>query len=78
MKPAYDTGIDTLRAVVRYFDAQNEAFCQGFTPEQLVQLYRMSLASGWDFYPDQWTSRQISEALAGVVPRWDANERPVY
>lgn len=75
---AVRSGADTLRLVVQNMDGTREAFNDRFTLEQLVQVYRMQLASGWDFRPDQWTQRQVEEALAGRAPRWDDEERPLY
>jgi hypothetical protein len=71
-------GIEELRAAVLLFDNTRESFNLDFTAEELLQIARMQRASGWDFCPDQWTARQVREALKGVPPRWDENERPVY
>jgi hypothetical protein len=72
------TGGDELRLIVRNMDSTRESFNDSYTTEQLIQIYRMQLASEWDFYPDQWTARQVREALAGKVPRWTDDEKPLY
>lgn len=77
-KGRIETGADELRLIVRNIDATRESFLERFTAEELLQLFRMQLASGWDFYPDQWTARQVAEALRGVVPTWTDDECPVY
>jgi hypothetical protein len=76
-------GIDLLRLILGNLDHTREDFMlpatgAPFTVEQLLQIGRMHLLSGWDFYPDQWTARQVAEALAGKPPRWDDDERAVY
>ncbi len=70
-------GADELRLVVKAMDATREDFNLRFSAEQLVTIYKAMLASGWDFYPDQWTESQVQAALRGVVPKWDADERPI-
>jgi len=71
------TGIDELRDLVTAFNACREDFNTEFTTEQLLQLWRMWLATEADVYPDEWTAAQVTAALAGVVPRWDAQEHPI-
>ena len=76
----YDSqyAIDRLRALVRRWGSVNETMCQRFTLRELCDLDRMWMLSGWDFYPDQWTERQVREALKGRPPQWDDDERPKY
>jgi hypothetical protein len=77
-------GIELLRLILQNLNMCREDFMwpaparKPFTPEQLIQIGRMHLLSEWEFYPDQWTKRQVKEALEGKPPRWDANERPLY
>ena len=74
-----ESGIELLRRVVKLFDYCNETFNSRYTPEELMSLARICWASGWDFFPDQYTHRQLHEALKyGRLPTWDDNERPVY
>lgn len=74
-----DSAIDELRHIVKNYDSMNEDFNQHYDIKQLVTLHRAMLASGWDFYPDRdWTARQIDEALRGIVPMWDSDERPIF
>jgi len=72
------SGIEFLRSLVSYFDFQNESSNERFTIEQLVQLHKMALATDWDIYVDQWSARQIKEALQNIPPAWDDNQEPVY
>lgn len=76
--PDSQTGIENLRAMVALFNWCRESFLDQFSVEQLCALYRAYLASGWTILPDQWTPRQVADALRGVVPQWDDNEQPVY
>ncbi len=74
-----ETGIEHLRAVVAAFNNCRESFLDPFTPEQLLKLHDAWTATAWDFRPDQWSERQVREALRGVVPQWNAGgEEPVY
>lgn len=72
------TGAEELRLIVKNLDLTEEGFNDRFTAEQLLQLGRMHLACEWDIFPDDWTDRQVAEALAGKPPQWDGNEKPVY
>jgi len=72
------TGPEELRLIVSNMNYNNEGFNEHYTAEQLIQIYRMQIASGWDFWPDEWTTRQVKEALAGIVPQWNDNEEPIY
>jgi hypothetical protein len=71
-----DTGADELRLIVKNMGNCRESFLQAYSAEQLLMLFRMQLASGWDFYPDQWTHGQVAAALRGVAPTWDTDENP--
>lgn len=70
-------GIDELRAARNIFSYCNETFNQRFTTEELLAIAKAHRAAAWDFLPDTWTDQQIAEALRGIVPEWDENERPV-
>lgn len=72
------TGAEFLRLLVQNLNACNETFLDPFTAEQLIQIGRMHLTSPWDFSPDQWTNRQVREALKGIAPHWTEGERPYY
>jgi hypothetical protein len=72
------SGPEELRLCVKNMNATNESFNTQFTAEQLLQIHRMLLASGWDILPDEWTDRQVEEALNGKPPKWDKNECPIY
>jgi hypothetical protein len=77
-KPRERTGAEELRIIVRNLGITSESFNERFTAEQLIQIGRMQLACGWDFLPDRWKPRQVREALRGIVPAWDADEKPLY
>ncbi len=65
-------GIMQLRDVVHCFGDCNETFNTQWSFTQLIQLYRMMLASGWDYLPDQWTEEQVRDALVGIPPSFIA------
>lgn len=71
-------GVEELRRAVNLFDNCNEGFNQQFTAEELLILWRMYCVCGWDFAPDEWTDIQVENALNGIIPTWDKNERPMY
>lgn len=63
----------------------NEPFCEGcrgphtgmresfndlFTIAQLVNLWRALHLCEWDISPDEWSPRQVNEALCGIVPQF--------
>ena len=81
MTPAEFTArphIDHLRLMVRNLDHCNETFNQQFSYQELWLIHRAWMLSGWDIYPDQWSERQVREALNGRPPEWDDDERPKY
>lgn len=54
-------------------------FTDRFRAEELLKLWRAYRASGWDITPDRWAERQVLQVIDhGIVPRWDADQRPVY
>lgn len=63
-------GIDELRRAVRLFSNCNETFNQQYSAAELLLLADACVRSGWDFTPDEWDERQISEALLGTAPDW--------
>lgn len=79
-----ECGIDFLRTTVKLLNYCNETFNQQFTPEQIILLMRVhDRQKVWDFLPDQWSARQVKEALKyGKVPEWKENREgrtlPVY
>jgi hypothetical protein len=74
-----ESGIETLRKVVKLFDWCNESFNSTWTIEELIALAHICWDSGWDFFPDQYTERQLHEALKyGIKPNWDDHEKPKY
>ncbi len=74
-----ESGIEKLRRVVKLFDYCNESFNTTWTIEELLKLADTCWKSGWDFFPDQYTERQLYEALKwGILPQWDEREKPKY
>lgn len=72
------TSIQILRRLVQRFGCCREDFNDRFTVAELLLLDSAWSRSGWDIYPDQWTKRQVTEALRGIAPTWDDNERPTH
>lgn len=72
------TAIERLRAAVKLFDQCNEDFnCRFTTSIELLWIWDAHHRCGWDFYPDQWTERQILAALTCFeAPDWNADETP--
>lgn len=62
------TGMEELRLLVRNFDSNNESFNDRFTPEQLLNIHRAWMASGWDIYPDNWAPDQVYMAANYATP----------
>jgi len=78
---AYDAlaGVELVRAIADMSRWVSEDFWSGMSVEQVIAIGRAHRDSEWDFLPDQWSPRQVEEALAGIVPRWGGDdERPVY
>lgn len=75
-------GIDILRSAVKVLDYNNESFNQLFSAEELLKIVDINSQTGFDLFPDEWTSRQLEEALQGIVPQWREDEHgnltPIY
>jgi hypothetical protein len=78
MKQQAEYPIEELRRMVSAFSNCSESFLMRWTLPQLLQIWRAWDASAWDNTPDNWTARQIREALRGHAPKWDSNELPIY
>lgn len=78
MNKPLQTGMEELRLLVKNFNGCAESFLDRFSAEELITLHRISQQSDWDFQPDRWEERQVQEALQGIVPIWDDQERTVY
>lgn len=72
------SGVEELRLAVSNLDHTHEAFMDAFTAAELLQINRMLIKSRWEIFPDQWTKRQIREALAGAPPDWTDDGKPIY
>lgn len=67
-------GIEEMRKAVRLFNCLNETFNQKYSSEELLKIARACWASEYDILPDEWTSRQVKQALEGKVPAWEDND----
>lgn len=76
--PEYPSQIEFLRDLVAGFNSCREDSIDQFSTEDLINIYRCWMQCGWDYYPDNWTLRQITEAKRGICPDWDDNGKPVY
>lgn len=72
------TAPDKLRRMVRALDRWTESSIDRFTLPELVQIFRMCVASPWSYPVEDWTERQIAEALNGTPPNWSDNGEPVH
>lgn len=70
--------IEHLRLMVQNFNSVNETFNTRFSMLELLAIHRAWMLSEWDIFPDNWTPRQIKEALKGLPPQWDNDEKPNY
>lgn len=60
---AHETGIERLRIAVSIFDRCRESFLEPFSARDLLRIYDAHMQCEWDLYPDQWTDRQVDEAV---------------
>ena len=72
------TGMEKLRKAVRALNYCNESFLDRFTVTELLCIHDAWLKSDWDIVPDDWEDQQVTNALFGIVPQWDDNEKPIY
>jgi len=71
-------GIDKLRKMVNCFDYCRESFNERFSVKELSSIFDAQTKSDWCYLPDEWTERQVLDALKGIVPQWDEEGNPVY
>jgi hypothetical protein len=72
------SGIDFIRNMVGAFDYCNENFISQYSPEELIAIRKAWIACEWDIMPDQWTVRQVEDAIhEGKVPRFDDDGEPI-
>ena len=72
------TGMEKLRKAVSLFNNCNESFLDRFSEAELLCIYEAWSKSGWDITPDDWEEQQVTNALFGIVPQWDNDEKPLY
>ena len=72
------TAIEILRDMVAGFDRCDESFNDRFTLPELVRIWDAWAQCGFDYYPDQWSDRQVREALRGIAPNWDDRGAPAF
>lgn len=64
----FEHAIDEVRAIVKFYNWQNETFVQSFTTDELIQLHRYCMQSEkaysvLDDCPDLWSEKDLEEAL---------------
>lgn len=75
------TGIETLRLMVKNYDGYcGDGFLSQFSLDELVLIHRLWMKSGWDISPNEWSERQMHEALyQQIIPKWNSEtEEPEY
>lgn len=73
------TGVELLRLIVRNLDANRESVNALFTADQLIKLGLAQLHSDWDYPIENWTERQIREALQKrKPPQWSLDGQPLH
>lgn len=75
---AIKNSIDALRGAVNLFDHCNESFNLKYTADELLKIYFMHCFADDDYFPDQWTEKQVKQALKGHIPKWDQDDNPIY
>lgn len=70
-------GIDGLRNMVKQFNYCNETFLQKYSIQELIKIGKALSKIEWDYLPDQWTEKQINDALNDRVPQWDSEGNPI-
>lgn len=74
----HQTEIDKLRHLARISEDVRESLWDDLSRAQCLAVLDAWMASGWDFYPDQWTRAQLTDVLRyGIVPTWRNDESPV-
>ena len=73
-------GIEALRHAVELFRHNRESFNYRYTAVELLLIADACARSDWDIWPDNWTTRQVEEAIKyGYAPNWKEDERtPIY
>lgn len=67
-------GTEELRRTLTL--ASNTRGAERWTTLEWLALGRAYRASGWDVTPDEWTARQVREALSKrrpLTPQWDGD-----
>lgn len=71
------TGVEILRKAVGAFSSCREGFLEGFSPDELVRLLAAWRGCEWDYLPDTWGARQVSQAIRfGTPPHFDDDGHP--
>lgn len=73
------TEIEKLRHYANISESVRESLWDGMTRAEILRVCDAWMASGWDFYPDQWTPAQLADATRyGIAPAWHpATETPI-
>lgn len=70
--------IEYLRRMVKCFDRNTEDLNMSYTLPELLNIWAAWCRCEWDFYPDQWSAKQLEQsAKNATVPQFDDEERPI-
>lgn len=64
------TGAEELRKALNVINGMRESFNDRYTAAQLITPWRALHACEWDITPDEWSDRQVNEALRGIIPQF--------
>lgn len=65
-------GIELLRYAVHMLSSSKEDVNMRFSAPQLLRIADAVQKCEWDFYPDQWSERQLQECVQfGMTPKWE-------
>jgi len=70
--------IEYLRRMVKCFDGNKEDLNMSYSLPELLNIWSAWNRCEWDFYPDQWSAKQLERAAKNAkVPEFDDEERPI-
>lgn len=68
MKKKIKRDMNFLRTAVELLDTVNEGFNDRYNVTELLAIVESWMTSEWDIPPDEWTTRQVKEAIKGKPP----------
>ena len=64
--------------MVKCFDGNKEDLNMSYSLPELLNIWSAWNRCEWDFYPDQWSAKQLERAAKNAkVPEFDDEERPI-